>query len=216
MDSISTTRLLEALQWRYATKVFDPSKTIPDETWTALEDSLVLTPSSFGLQPWQFLVITNSSIKESLLEHSWGQKQVVDCSHLVVFAVLRSVDEQAIDKFLDVSAASRGIDVSELDGYRNVVIGFAKNMSDEQKKDWAIRQAYIALGQFMLSASLLGVDACPMEGFIPAKYDEVLGLEAKGLTAGVVCPVGYRDTSDKYASYPKARFEKGDVVQHLS
>jgi len=214
MQTIPASDIVESLKWRYATKVFDASKKIPADTWTALEDSLVLTPSSFGLQPWKFLVITDEDIKEKLLPHSWNQTQVTQCSHLVVFAVPTTVDEAMIDRFLQVTAEIRGVDISTLDGFRKMMVGFVvQGMDAAQQKDWAIKQTYIALGQFMLAAAMAGVDTCPMEGFIPAKYDEVLGLAEEGLTAAVVCPAGYRNDSDKYGSLPKIRYDKSDLIK---
>ncbi len=216
METIPASQVVDALKWRYATKVFDSSKKIPEDTWTSLEDSLVLTPSSFGLQPWKFLVITDDDIKAQLLPHSWNQAQVTQCSHLVVFAVPTAVTEADVDRFLQATADSRGVDVSTLDGYRKMVVSFVVDgMDSQQQKDWAIKQTYIALGQFMLSAAMIGVDTCPMEGFMASKYDEVLGLAEKGLTAAVVCPAGYRSPSDKYGSLPKIRYDKAEMVNHL-
>lgn len=217
METIPASQVVDALKWRYATKVFDASKKIPTDTWSALEDSLVLTPSSFGLQPWKFLVVQDEETKAKLLPVSWNQGQVTQCSHLLVFAVPTKVDEADIDRFLQATADARGEDVSSLDGFRKMMVGFVVDGMDAAKqKDWAIRQTYIALGQFMLAASLVGVDACPMEGFMPDKYDEILGLTEKGLTAAVVCPVGYRDAAeDKYASLPKIRYDKAELVEHL-
>jgi len=215
-QSIEPASVVDALKWRYATKAFDPSKKIPAETWEKLEDSLVLTPSSFGLQPWQFLVIDDPAIREQLLPHAWNQRQVVDASHLVVFAVPRSVDESVVDRFLQATADSRGIDVADLDGFRKMMVGFVvQGMNADQQKDWAVRQSYIALGQFMLAAALLEIDTCPMEGFVPAEFDQILGLEEQGRTTAVLCPAGYRSGEDKYAGFPKVRYHKADLVRHV-
>jgi len=209
MPSITPAALLDALHFRYATKRFDAAKKIDPETWSALEQSLILTPSSFGLQPWKFLVITDPAIREQLLAHTWGQRQVTDCSHLVVMAVHKAVDVAYIDKFIARTAEVRGVSVESLAGYRNMMAGATSMMTPE----WAARQAYIALGQFMLAAAVLGVDTCPMEGFIPAQYDELLGLEAQGLTTAVLCPAGYRSAECKYASLAKVRWAAEDVIE---
>lgn len=206
----SPAAVLEALRFRYATKQFDPARKIAPETWSALEQSLVLTPSSFGLQPWKFLVLTDTALRESLVPHSWGQRQVADCSHLVVMAVHKTVDEPYLDRFIARVAAVRGSSVESLAGYRNMMAGSLSMMTT----DWAAKQAYIALGQFMLAAALLGVDTCPMEGFLPDKYDEILNLSAQGLTTAVLCPAGYRAETDKFAAAPKVRWEAADVVEH--
>lgn len=209
MPSTPPSAILEALAFRYATKQFDVERKIGDETWATLEQSLVLTPSSFGLQPWKFLVITDQAVREELVPHSWGQRQVADCSHLVVMAVRKSVDEAYIDKFIRRVAEVRGITAESLAGYRGMMAGSLAMMTP----DWAAKQAYIGLGQFMLAAALVGVDTCPMEGFVPAKYDEILGLGAEGLTTAVLCPAGYRAAGDKYAVAPKVRWETGDVIE---
>jgi nitroreductase len=211
MSCSTPSALLEAVRFRYATKQFDPAKKIDTATWSVLEESLLLTPSSFGLQPWKFIVVDDPAIRESLVEHSWGQRQVADASHLVVMAVQKTIDEAYIDRFIDRIAEVRGVSIESLAGYRNIMVG-AKGM---MTPDWAAHQAYIALGQFMLAAATLGIDTCPMEGFVPAKYDEILGLEARGLRAVVLCPAGYRAASDRYADLKKVRWAAEDVVEHL-
>lgn len=211
MSCSTPSALLEAVRFRYATKQFDPARKIDAATWSVLEESLLLTPSSFGLQPWKFIVVDDPTVRESLVEHSWGQRQVADASHLVVMAVQKTIDEAYIDRFIDRIAEVRGVSIESLAGYRNMMVG-AKGM---MTPDWAAHQAYIALGQFMLAAATLGIDTCPMEGFVPAKYDEILGLEARGLRAVVLCPAGYRAASDRYADLKKVRWAAEDVVEHL-
>lgn len=215
MASISPQDLLAQLEWRYATKDFDPTATIPADTWDTLEQSLVLTPSSFGLQPWKFLVLTDPEKKAALLEHSWNQRQVVDCSHFVIFAAPSAVGEESVDAWIDCLVSVRGVTAESLDGYRNVMTGFLANLDDAGRLAWAHRQIYIALGQLMTSAALLGVDVCPMEGFAPPEYDRILGLPERGLTASVACALGYRSADDKYATTPKARFPRETVIEHL-
>jgi nitroreductase len=212
--SIDSATLLGNLHWRYATKVFDPAKTIPPETWKALEEALVLTPSSCGLQPWKFIVITDKDLREKLLPHSWGQAQVIQCSHYVVFAALKRVDEAYIDRHLARMAEVRGTSVESLAPFRKMVVG-TLIQGGQGTPEWAARQAYIALGNFMTAAALLQIDTCPMEGFVPAEYDKILGLEERGLTASVCCAAGYRSATDKYAQLPKVRFSTEAVVEHL-
>ena len=209
---MTTPELLDALNWRYATKAFDASKIIPADTWSALEESLVLTPSSFGLQPWKFLVIQDKALRESLVPHAWGQRQIADCSHLVVMTVKKSLSVADIDAFLARIVEVRGGTADALLGYRKMMLG-----SHEQgfmSTDWAKKQAYIALGQFMAACALLKIDTCPMEGFVGPKFDEILGLEAQGMTTAVLCPAGYRSADDKYAVIPKVRFAAKDVIEH--
>lgn len=203
--------LLTALNWRYATKVFDPTKKIPDDVWAALEESLVLTPSSYGLQPWKFIIIQDKELREQLISHTWRQRQVVDCSHLVVMATRHTMSEVEIDANLTRIAEVRGGTPDALVGYRKMLTGTLEQ--GYMTKDWAKMQAYIALGQFMVASALLGIDTCPMEGFVPEKYDEVLGLKDQGFTTAVLCPAGYRHADDRYASLPKVRFKTSDVIE---
>lgn len=215
-NTIPTAHLLEALTWRYATKQFDPNKKIPAETWSALEDALVLSPSSYGLQPWKFFVVTDPAVKAALREHSWNQPQVTDCSHHVVFARRAVIDEASVDEFIARTVEVRGGTADALKVYRDMMVSdVVKGPRSAWAAEWAARQAYIALGNFMTSAALVGVDTCPMEGMDPAKYDEILGLPEKGYHAVVACPAGYRAEGDKYATLPKVRFAKEKVVAHV-
>ena len=212
MEVISPENLLKSLQWRYATKAFDSEQQIPESIWSSLEDSLILTPSSFGLQPWHFFVITNPEIKAELLPHSWNQAQVTECSHFVVLAAQKNVGDVEISQLMDHTSTLRKVETATLDGYRKMMSGFMAQMNPEELLNWAKLQTYIALGQLMTSASVLGVDACPMEGFVSAEYDRILGLEEKGLSASVACALGYRSTADKYAELPKVRYEKSELI----
>lgn len=215
MSTISPSDVLAALQRRYATKMFDPARKIPAETWAALEQSLVLTPSSFGLQPWKFIIIQDQSLRESLVPHAWQQRQVADCSHLVVITTLRQMGHDHIDANIARMVEVRGGTADALSGFRKMVAGFRDQAEKEGwLSSWGKLQCYIALGQFMLTASLLGVDTCPMEGFVPEKFDEVLGLTGTPWTTAVLCPAGYRHADDKYAVLPKVRFAPEAVIEH--
>jgi nitroreductase len=209
-------QILDQLQWRYATKQFDPNKKILDDVWKVLEQSLVLSPSSFGLQPWKFLVVTNPEIRQQLVAHSWGQKQVAEASHLVVFAVKNDIEPSYVDRYVERMAEIQQVAPESLAKFGDVVKGFIDNPPYPLDiKAWSTRQVYIALGQYMTTAAMLGVDTCPLEGFNPAKYDEVLGLTNQGYSSVVVCPAGYRAADDKYASKPKVRFATEDVVDYV-
>lgn len=216
MNPVSPTDLLAALHWRYATKKFDPSRRIPSETWDALEKSLVLTPSSYGLQPWRFLVVDDPALRARLEPKSWGQKQVTEASHLVVFTVRTGLDEAHVDRYLESTATTRGVPKESLAGFRGMLVkSLAAATAAGTLDTWQTHQIYIALGQFMASAALLGIDACPMEGIEPAGYDEVLGLVGTGWKTVVVCTAGYRAADDKYAGLAKVRFPSSEVVRHL-
>jgi nitroreductase len=213
--TLSPDQLLAALRWRYATKSFDSTKKIPATTWEAIEESLVLTPSSFGLQPWKFLVIQDPGVRGNLLGESWRQLQVTEASHYVVLTARTDLDASDIDAWMARMGEVQASPVETLASYRGVIAGFAQAMSHEARHAWNVRQAYIALGQLMASAAVLGVDACPMEGISAAGYDQVLGLAGSGYATVVACALGYRAVGDKYAAIPKARFERARIIRHI-
>lgn len=218
MATISGDQVVEQLQWRYATKQFDPEKKISGDDWAALEQSLVLTASSYGLQPWKFFVVADAEIRESLVEYSWKQRQVADASHLLVFAVHKQMSEELVDRYVERVVEVRGGEVEALEGYRNMMVRDIVNGPRGQgdaSTQWAKLQSYIALGNFMTAAAMMGIDTCPMEGFVPEKYDEILGLDDLGLTAAVVCPAGYRALDDKYAKLPKVRFDASELIERI-
>lgn len=210
---METKQVLEALKWRYATKKFDARRTIPAEVWSALEESLVLAPSSFGLQPWKFWVVTDAALRQALVPHSWMQTQPVDCSHFVVFAVKTGIGEADVDRLISRSVEVRGGTREALGGYRSMMLG---SLADAAKRgtldSWMTHQVYIALGQFMLAAAMVGVDTCPMEGLVPAEYDRILGLAGTGYKTVVACAAGYRSADDRYARLAKVRFPAGEVI----
>ena len=209
------TDILTALNHRYACKVFDPAQKIPADLWQQLEQSLILTPSSFGLQPWKFLIVQDQALREKLVPHAWNQRQVADCSHLIIMTVPKTLGEDYVDANIARMIEVRGGTADALMGFRKMVLGFRDGLEAKGGLEtWAKLQSYIALGQFMLAASLLGLDTCPMEGFVPDKFDEVLGLEGTGYTTAVLCPVGYRSADDRYAELPKVRFEAKDVIEY--
>lgn len=213
--SMTPEQLIDSLQWRYATKEFDTEKKIPATTWGAIEQSMVLTPSSFGLQPWKFITVTDPATKSALLEHSWHQQQVVNCSHLVVLCARKDTGQDEIDKWLDQLCHTRGVTRESLEGYAGMMSGFLGRMDAAQKLTWAKNQVYIALGQLMTSAAVLGIDACPMEGIVQAEYDKVLGLEGTAFTTTLACPMGYRSANDKYATLPKVRYGADKIITRL-
>src|SRR5581483_2773086 len=216
MKPISKEQLLEALNWRYATKRFDPNKKIPDDKWQTLERALILTPTSYGLQPYHFIVMTDREKRAELLAHSWNQHQVVDCSHYVVLTARTKMAEADVDRLIQRTAEVRKVPVESLATYRGMMLGDVVHGSRGKiAHEWATRQTYIALGNLMTCAAVLGIDACPMEGIIPSEYDRVLNLEKTGYATVVACALGYRAESDKYASLPKVRFEASDLIRKI-
>src|SRR5476649_1516170 len=220
LKSMSTTikpeALINQLNWRYATKQFDPAKKINAADWATLETALQLTPSSGGLQPWKFIVVTDPAVRAKLLPASYGQAQINDASHLVVFAAKNNLNEADVDAHIKYIAEVQGAPIEALAPLRGMLVGGIVNAQDEAARNaWARNQAYIALGNLLTSAAMLGIDACPMEGFDRAQYDEILGLQAQGYGSAVIATVGYRAASDNYANAPKVRFPKEQVFAHV-
>jgi nitroreductase len=206
--------LLQALRWRYATKAFDASRRIDAPTWESLEQALVLTASSYGLQPWKFLVITDQAIRAELRPQSWNQSQITDCSHLVVLLKKRLVTAADADRLIAATAGERGLDPSLLEGYRKMIqVDLIDGPRNQVIGAWAANQVYIALGNLLTSAALLGVDTCAIEGFSPPDYDRILQLEGGDYQSCVVCACGYRSADDKYASLAKVRYAATDLVE---
>lgn len=210
--NLTPAQLQQVLRHRYATKQFDPDRGIDAEAWEALLDSLVLAPSSFGLQPWRFLVVENTGIRERLREVSWNQPQLTDAARLVVIATLDGMAPGHIDAWMECLASAHGKSADELAAYRGMIDGFVGALDGDARKNWNSRQCYIALGQLMASAAVMGIDTCPLEGIDKAAYDRILGLESSGYSTVVACAIGYRAIEDKYAVAPKARFERSRVL----
>ncbi len=216
MSNLTNEQLLAALNWRYATKVFDATKKIPAGTWQTLEQSLVLTPTSYGLQPYKFLVVQDPAIRAELLPHSWGQKQVVDCSHFVVFLARTEMKAADVDKLIQRTTDLRKLPAGVLETYRGMMLGDVVNgPRGKRAHEWAARQAYIALGNLMTCSAVLEVDACPMEGIAPSEYDRILKLDGSGYATVVACALGYRAAGDKYADLAKVRYETRELIQTI-
>lgn len=205
--------LIDKYNWRYATKKFDPTKKISEQDLDTLKEVLRLTPSSYGLQPWKFLIIENKELRNELRTHSWGQSQVTDASHLIVLCTyLRTTDEH-VDQHIENTANTRNVEVSSLSGYGNFVKKKLSELDDETMKFWNIKQAYIALGHLLSACAALKIDATPMEGFEPEQYDAVLHLKEKGLYPALVCPIGYRSSEDPAQHNKKVRKSIEDLFE---
>jgi nitroreductase len=219
---VSPEGLTGALSWRYATQRFDPARRIEPAMWRALEASMVLAPSSYGLQPWRFVVVEGAGVKERLREASWGQPQVAECSHYVVFCRRVALAAGDVDRHLSRVAEVRGTDPAGLAAYRSAMLASIASPSTLPGggiEAWTRGQVYLALGQFLLAAAVLGVDACPMEGFDPAAYDRVLNEAVPGGMDGyasvVAAAAGFRSAADEFAAAPKVRFDHGEVVKRV-
>ena len=215
MHPVAPDAVLGQLLWRYATKKFDPARKIPPEVWAKLEQAVILAPSSYGLQPWKFVVITHPEVRNRLHPVSWNQAQILDASHLVVFAAKNPPTPADVERHVTRTAAVRGVAPESLDGLKQRMLGSLARMTPADAHAWAARQCYLALGVFLSTAAMLGVDACPMEGFQPNKYDEILGLNAKGLGAVVIATAGYRAADDPAATLAKSRFDANEVIERV-
>jgi nitroreductase len=212
---VSNDDLLAAFRWRYATKRFDATRKISSQDWETLEQTMLLAPSSFGLQPWRFVVVQNPAIREKIKAVAWGQTQVTDASHLVVFAVRKTMDALDVQKLIDRTSAVRNMPADALETAKQMMLGTVSKLSREEMDEWCARQVYIALGFFLASAATLGIDACPMEGFDPKQVTEILGLQKHGYSALVLATAGYRSPDDKYGKLPKVRYAHEDVIMTI-
>jgi nitroreductase len=215
MKPVNNETIVRQLNWRYATKKFDPSRKIQTPDWKTLEQALILSPSSGGLQPWKFFVVTDAAVRTKLRAAAWNQAQVTDASHLVVFAARVGFDAADVQRHIERTADVRGVTLESLEGYKNMMLGVV-NRPAAQVDAWAARQPYIALGNFLSAAAMLGIDACPMEGFDPAQFNEILGLDKKGYTAVVIATAGYRADDDGYAKLAKVRYSSEDVITNVA
>ncbi len=209
---MSQDMIINALNWRYATKKFDPSRKISNTDMQTLIEAVRLAPTSFGLQPFRLINVTDPRLRAELVAASWGQQQVKDASHLFVFATLTTLDEAYVDRFIDLTCRTRHMDAEKLHGYVNMMKGFLQELSPEELHNWAGKQAYIAAGFLMETAALLKIDACPMGGFDPKQYDAILELGKLGLSAALAMPVGYRSSEDPLAQAAKVRIPAEEMV----
>lgn len=211
MQQNTTTFIKESLHWRYATKQFDSTKKVTPEEFQQIKDAMRLAPSSSGLQPWKFVVVENPAVRVKLREAAYGQSQITDASHLVVFCRRTDLNEAFVDSYMASTAHARSIKIADLAGYKEMCMGIINGKSETELATWASRQLYIALGFALETAALLKVDACPMEGLSTEKFDEILGLKERQLATVGVLALGYRHPDDKYATAPKSRFSEEEV-----
>ena len=212
---MNSSELIQKLSSRYACKSFDSTKKISDSDFNALEEVLRLTPSSFGLQPWKFIIVKDQGLKEKLKPHSWNQEQITSCSHLVCICTRTDASENDVEKHINNIASVRSASLDSLNEYKNRMIGFLSDPNFKPKTaDWAAKQGYIALGFLMEACAVLDIDSCPMEGFDAAAYNELLGINGSGYTTSVLCPVGFRSAQDGYQNAKKVRFAKETLIEY--
>ncbi|MDA8904623.1 NAD(P)H-dependent oxidoreductase [Flavobacteriaceae bacterium] len=207
--------IIESLNWRYATKKFDSNRKLSKNQVNTLKNAFNLTASSYGLQPIKLIVISNKEIKNNLLESSMNQQQVIQCSHLLVICVETDIDESYIELYFKRVVDIRKTSPKVLESFKNSIINEFNDMSNASIINWSINQAYLALGNLMTVCSVEEIDSCPMEGFLPEKYDEILDLKTKNLKSVLVMPVGYRSVDDQFSSFKKVRKDINDNTIEL-
>jgi nitroreductase len=208
-----TTTILEDLKWRYACKRFDSSRKIQAADLDTILETLNLTATSLGMQLLKCVVVENQIIKEQLVAHAYGQRQVADCSHLLVLCRYSSVDQDAVDEYVNRTAYIRNMDANgdKMKGFKRMIEN-TMLMSEGDRLNWMNNQAYIALGNLLTVCASMRIDSCPMEGFVPSKVDELLDLKSFGLESVLLCPIGFRHAEDPYAVQPKVRKSLEDFI----
>ncbi|HVV56456.1 MAG TPA: NAD(P)H-dependent oxidoreductase [Mucilaginibacter sp.] len=207
--------LVEKLNWRYATKKFDHTKKLSTEQLDELLKAVQLSPSSAGLQSYKILVIEDPAVREKLREAAHGQQQITDASQLIVFASETNLDEHFVKHYIDFVAEKRQIGRENLAAYEQMIMGNVNRLTEDQRLMWSNKQAYIALGVLLTAAADMGIDACPMEGFSAAKFDEILGLREKGLTTAVIAAIGFRADDDAFSKLVKVRRPEEELFIHI-
>lgn len=204
--------ITEALNWRYATQKFDTERTPTKEDIMTLLDAARLSPSWFGLQPWKFILVENRELRQKLKEAGYNQPKITDAPYFVVFAAKTDYTEADVDAYVKSTAEAQGKTIEEMQGFKDAIMGgFIANHKDNLGP-WAMNQTHIAFGVFLASAAVSGIDAGPMGGFDPDKYDEILGLKELGLHAAVICALGYRSEDDEASKRGKSRFALEEVL----
>lgn len=208
-------QVLEQLKWRYATKVFDADKTLNDQQINTLKQAFNLTATSYGLQTLKLVVVKDKAIRTPLVEHAYGQKQVVDASHLLVICIQDDINTEDVEAHFKNVQQIRHTPEEVISPFRDQLKHTVGEMSSERKTAWATNQAYIALGNLMTVCALEHIDACPMEGFVPEAFDKALKLDALGLKSVLLLPVGFRSEQDFFSSLKKVRKSVSETVIEL-
>jgi nitroreductase len=208
-------KFIESQNWRYATKKFDANKKISEADLEILKEAIRLSSSSYGLQPYKVLIVENPELRAQIQPAAWGQSQIVDASHLFVFANMVNVGEKEIDTYVNNIAETRGIPVENIAGYGDFMKSKIASLPEDVKNTWAAKQTYLALGNLLNIAAELKIDATPMEGFEPEKVNEILGLSKLGLNATLIATVGYRHEEDANQHVKKVRKSKEELFIKL-
>ncbi|HXJ97723.1 MAG TPA: NAD(P)H-dependent oxidoreductase [Gelidibacter sp.] len=207
--------IIESLKWRYATKKFDPNKTLTDEKLHILKQAFNLTATSFGLQTISMLIIKNENLRNKLLKAAYNQRQIVDSSHLIVLCIKDHIKSEDIDALYDNLINLRQTPETILEPYRNDLKQRMKEMTQAEQQEWSINQLYITIGNLMTVCAVERIDSCPMEGFDRSEFDKILDLKQKGLKSILLLPVGYRSEDDMFSGFKKVRKKLNDAVLEI-
>ena len=207
---------IDNLKWRYAVKKFDHHKILSDNQINILKQAFNLTATSYGLQPIKLVVVKNKDIQKELVLHSWNQQQVSQASHLLVICVDTKLDETDVEKYFERVKEIRNTPDEIINSFKEYLTTTISGKTTEDLLSWGKNQAYLALGNLLTVCANEKIDSCPMEGFIPEKYDEVLGLKEKNLSSVLVLPVGYRAEDDIMTHQKKVRKNIGEIVIDIS
>lgn len=197
--------ILQKLEWRYATKKFDVSKKVSKNKLNIITQAFNLTATSFGLQTIKLLVIDDIKIRESLVALSYNQEQVLQASHLLIICIQDDITEIDIKNYYKNVKDIRNTSETILEPYKSQLIKIMHDKTIEERQQWSKNQAYIALGNLMTVCAMEDIDSCPMEGFLPSKYDDILRLKEKGLKSVLLLPIGYRAKDDMFSTLKKVR-----------
>ena len=197
--------------WRYATKKFDATKKVSTEDLNTLKEAIRMSSSSYGLQPYKVIIVENPELRAQLQQAAWGQSQIVEASHLFIFANDTNIGDEAIDSFLNTISATRETPLESLTGYGDFMKSKISTLEPAIKNVWTSKQTYLALGNLLNAAAELKIDVTPMEGFVPAQVNEILGLDNLNLNASLIATVGYRHEEDATQFYKKVRKSQEDL-----
>ena len=206
---------IENLKWRYATKQFDASKDISEEDLNYLKEALQLSASSYGLQPYEILIIKDQAIREKLNPAAWNQSQITDASYLIVFANKTDFGDELVDDYIDNVATTRNLGKEDLKGYADFMKSKLVALPQEEKSQWTAKQTYIALGNLLSAAAHKKLDVCPMEGFSAEEFNNILNLNDKNLNVSVIATVGHRSEEDATQHYAKVRKPQNILFKHV-
>lgn len=206
-------QLLENLKWRYATKIFDPTRKIESQDLDHLKEAIQLSVSSYGLQLYKVLIIEDPELRLELKAASYGQDQITNASQLMVFCHYSEVTDELVDSFIERSAKAQGKTYEEVKGYGEFIKRQLATKSGEEVRQWAAKQTYLAMGNLLTACAELRIDACPMEGFEPEVYDEILGLRTENLQSSLIVPIGYRSDEDESQYFKKVRRPESELFE---